>query len=108
MKPTIGRIVIYKVSGHVAQAINNRRKDAREKMAWHQALRSGAQVHVGNEVKEDDEFPLVITKVWGDNETSSFNGQLMLDGSDLFWVTSTHIGEKRDECRWPASCGIDR
>ncbi|MER8455870.1 hypothetical protein NKH24_06985 [Mesorhizobium sp. M1300] len=101
MKPTIGRIVHYRVSGQDAIAINQRRKDAREKLPWHHAIRSGAQVHVGNDLKEGDVFPLTITKVWGDSETSAFNGQLMLDGNDLFWVTSTAIGEGSRQCFWP-------
>ncbi|MBP8234474.1 MAG: hypothetical protein KAY22_19450 [Rhizorhabdus sp.] len=101
MKPTIGRIVLYRVSGQDAIAINQRRKDAQEKLAWHHALRSGAQVHVGNAVKEGDVYPLIITKVWGDSEKSAFNGQLLLDGNDLFWVTSTSLGDRPRECFWP-------
>lgn len=103
MKPTIGRIVVYRVSSQDADAINRRRKDAAEKLAWHQALKSGAQIHVGNAVKEGDEFPLVITRVWGDAEYSAFNGQLFLDGNDLYWVTSTCIGTKPRECYWPVN-----
>jgi hypothetical protein len=101
MKPTIGRIVHYRLSGQDAIAINQRRKDAREKLQWHHAIRSGAQVHVGNDVKEGDVFPLIITRVWGEADTSAFNGQLMLDGNDLFWVTSTAIGEGNRQCFWP-------
>lgn len=101
MKPTIGRIVHYRVSHNDAQAINARRKDAREKMAWHHAIRSGAQVHVGNEVGEGDVYPLMITRVWGDDVHSLFNGQLMLDGTDIFWVTSTKMGDGLRQCFWP-------
>lgn len=101
MKPTIGRIVHYRLSVQDAVAINQRRKDAREKLAWHHAIRSGAQIHVGNDVKEGDVYPLIITKMWGDQETSMFNGQLLLDGNDLFWVTSTKLGDGMRECFWP-------
>ena len=101
MKPTIGRIVIYRLNANDAETINRRRSDAREKMAWHQALKSGAQVHVGNAVRVGDEFPLVITKTWGDADESAFNGQLLLDGNDLYWVTSTKIGADTRECYWP-------
>ena len=52
-------------------------------------------------VKEGDVYPLIITRVWGDSEKSAFNGQLMLDGNDLFWVTSTALGDKNRECFWP-------
>lgn len=101
MIPTIGRIVQYRVSASDAQAINQRRKDAREKLPWHRAIRSGAQVHVGNDVREDDIYPLIITRVWGDTAASAFNGQLLLDGNDLYWVTSTEIGEGPAKCAWP-------
>lgn len=101
MKPTIGRIVIYRATANDADTINRRREDAQEKMLWHQALKTGTQVHVGNSVKEGDEFPLIITRVWGDSESAAFNGQLLLDGNDLYWVTSTKIGDKPRECYWP-------
>ncbi|MFA6904509.1 MAG: hypothetical protein WC236_15645 [Gallionellaceae bacterium] len=101
MKPTIGRIVHYRVSAQDATAINQRRKDAREKMPWHHAIRSGAQVHVGNDMKEGDVYPLIITRLWGDTEAAAFNGQLMLDGTDTFWVTSTTLGDGPAKCSWP-------
>lgn len=101
MKPTIGRIVHYRVSSHDANAINQRRADAKEKLPWYHAIRPGAQVHVGNKVSEGDIFPLIITRLWGSDESSAFNGQLMLDGTDTYWVTSTHIGVKLGQCFWP-------
>jgi hypothetical protein len=103
MIPTIGRIVLYRTTAQDASAINARRKDAREKMPWHHAIRSGAQVHVGNEVTAGDVFPLVITKVWGApaTEGTAFNGQLLLDGNDLYWVTSTSLGDGQARCFAP-------
>lgn len=101
MLPTIGRIVQYTLSLHDAEAINRRRKDARDKLAWHHALRSGAQIHVGNDVHEGEVYPLVVTRVWGSSENSAFNGQLLLDGNDLFWVTSTTMGDGPRKCKWP-------
>jgi len=88
MVPTIGKIVLYTLSSQDAAAINRRRADAKEKLPWHHAIRSGAQIHVGNDVRAGDVFPLIITRVWGDGEAASFNGQLLLDGNDLFWLTS--------------------
>lgn len=101
MIPSIGRIVHYRLSSQDATAINSRRKDAREKMPWHHAIKSGAQVHIGNEVKEGDVFPMIITRVWGPSETSAVNGQVFLDGNDLFWVTSTSVGERNGSFAWP-------
>lgn len=101
MLPTIGRIVHYTLSPAVAAAINQRRADAAAKLDWHRQERTGAQVHVGNSVNAGDVYPLIITRVWGPNENSAFNGQLMLDGNDTFWVTSTSIGEGEGKAVWP-------
>ena len=38
-------------------------------------------------------YPLVITRVWGDQEGSAVNGQVLLDGNDTFWATSRNEGE---------------
>lgn len=101
MTPTLGRIVHYTLNSDDAQKINRRRKDAHFAMDMHRTSANGVMVHVGNDVKEGDVYPLIITKVWGTDETSAFNGQLMLDGNDLYWVTSTSIGEGQRKCAWP-------
>ncbi len=99
--PTIGCIVHYKLSAQDAGAINRRRRDAKEKMDWHVALKTGAQVHVGNEASAGDVFPMMITRVWGSTPESAVNGQVFLDGNDLFWTTSVHAGDKPAEFAWP-------
>lgn len=101
MIPSVGRIVHYTLTNSDCVAINRRRKDASEKLDWHRALKSGSQVHIGNEVREGEVYPLIITKMWGSGETSAFNGQLMLDGNDQFWVTSTTMGEGTGKCFVP-------
>jgi hypothetical protein len=101
MIPTLGRIVHYTLSNDDAVSINRRRNHARLAMDMHRTSANGVMVHVGNDVKEGDVYPLVITKAWGPDETSAFNGQLMLDGNDIFWVTSTQIGEGPGKCFWP-------
>lgn len=108
MIPTVGKVVIYRISAQDATAINQRRADARDKLAWHHALRSGAQVHVGNTAQVGDEYPLMITKTWGDAEGSCFNGQLFLDGNDLYWVTSTKMGDGPRECYLPRHLDYDQ
>lgn len=99
--PSIGRVVHYRLRFDQAEQINRRRKDARDKLDWHRALKTGAQVHVGNEVAEGDTFPLVITRVWGDQPNSCVNGQVLLDGNDLFWATSVQAGEGPGSFSWP-------
>ena len=100
--PTIGRIVHYRLRASDAEQINRRRQDARAKMDWHRENKTGAQVHVGNEAAENEIYPMVITKVWGMDPNSAVNGQVLLDGNDLYWVTSTSCGDEPGKFSWPA------
>lgn len=112
--PTIGRIVHYRLSEQDAEQINRRRttgKSIADRLklgitpapnadtifAWP----AGAQAHIGNEVSEGDTFPMQIVKCWGDTPTSSVNGQVMLDGNDVFWATSVSVGEGPRSWNWP-------
>lgn len=109
MKPSIGRIVQYRLSAEDAEQVMRRRttgKSIADRMkmigsdsipAWPQ----GAQAHIGNDVVEGDTFPMLIVRVWGDTETSSVNGQVFLDGTDVLWVTSVSVGEGPHTWSWP-------
>ena len=101
MIPTIGRIVHYRLGAQDAEAINRRRSHARAHLNEHRDNSNGVQIHVGNDVKEGDAFPMIITRVWGDTPTSAVNGQVFLDGSDLFWGTSVCVGEGPRTFSWP-------
>lgn len=118
MIPTIGRLVHYRLSADDALAINRRRTSgqsiaARTKNAipptegrnhattiygWP----AGAQAHIGNDAREGDIFPMLITKVWGDTPDSAVNGQAFLDGNDVLWVTSVTAGDGPRTFSWPA------
>lgn len=88
MVPTIGRVVLYTLTEQDAEAINRRRDHARTHMDEHRANSNGVMVHVGNSVRQGNQFPMIITKVWGPDIYSAVNGTVMLDGSDTFWATS--------------------
>lgn len=84
-------IVNYKLSAMDAEQINRRRTNSvsiaeriKEKI-WP----TGAQAHIGNEAKEGQILPMVITGIWSD---SCVNGQVFLDGTDQLWVTSASKG----------------
>lgn len=108
MIPSVGRIVHYTLNEYDAEVINKRRKDAENKNAAGVTLASqelGAVVHVGNEVRAGDVYPLVITRTWGDTETSGVNGQVLLDGNDTYWATSRTQGDGEGRWREPARVG---
>lgn len=100
MKPTIGRIVILKLSDQQAVEINRRRTTGgaildRIKLGqWP----LGAQAHIGNEVHAGDEFPMVVVRVWSE---SCVNGQVLLDGNDTYWATSVSQGDQNGMWHWP-------
>lgn len=105
MKPSICRIVQYRLSADDAAQVMRRRTTGKsiadrmqaENVTWP----AGAQAHIGNEVKEGDTFPMLIVRVWGTDETSSVNGQVFLDGTDVLWVTSVSAGEGPHTWSWP-------
>jgi hypothetical protein len=101
--PSIGRIVHYRLSADDATQVNRRRTTGTsiavrlETATWHE----GAQAHVGNSVQEGSVFPMLITRVWGANPTSAVNGQVFLDGTDVFWATSRIVGTGPGTFSWP-------
>ncbi len=122
--PTIGRIVQYRLSADDAAQINRRRTNGHsiaERMKLvsrdgtslvpsqkdddqYGAVRAwpaGAQAHIGNDAKEGQTFPMLITRVWGDTPTCAVNGQVFLDGNDVLWVTSVSVGEGPRTFSWP-------
>lgn len=104
-KPSIGRIVHYTLSEQDAAAINKRRADAKNLNAAGVTLASqelGAQIHTGNWVSAGEVYPMVITRVWRNGPDDGVNGQVLLDGNDLFWATSVTSGEGERHYSWPA------
>jgi len=52
---------------------------------------TGAQAHIGNAAHVGDVFPMIIVRLWPDEYgpgRMGINGQVMLDGNDVLWVTS--------------------
>ncbi len=111
--PTIGRLVHYRLSATDAEQIMRRRTDENSIAARMQifvpadddetvkAWPEGAQAHIGNDVYEGDIFPMLIVRTWGSDATSMVNGQVFLDGNDVFWATLVHVGEEPGTFSWP-------
>src|SRR6185503_1767087 len=93
--PTIGCIVHYRLSQGDAEQINRRRTNSAEIVdrakSFPPEWPAGAQAHIGNEVHEGDVFPMMIVRVWGEFPESVVNGQVFLDGNDVFWTTSVAV-----------------
>ena len=109
--PSIGRIVHYRLSADDATQVNRRRttgKSIADRMKdgvpMHETITAwpaGAQAHIGNEVSEGDTFPMQVVRVWGNTASSAVNGQVFLDGNDVFWATSRTVGEGPGTFSWP-------
>jgi hypothetical protein len=98
VKPTIGRIVHYRLAEHEAEAINRRRQDFHESRSADE--RTGFVGHVGNRVEAGDVFPAMIVRVW-EESTVTVNLQVHLDGADIYWATSRAEGTEAGTWSWP-------
>jgi hypothetical protein len=101
MKPSIGRIVHYRLTEQDATAINRRRVAG----AGHQEdWPMGAQAHSGNGVRVGEVVPMIICIVWPNEHGPTHdvvNGQCFLDGNDSLWVTSVKEGTAAGQWSWP-------
>jgi hypothetical protein len=100
MKPTIGRIVIYKLSQEDADQINRRRTHGQSiaERIKEDKWPIGAQAHIGNEVQVGQQFPMIIVAVWSD---TCVNGQVLLDGTDNYWALSRAPGDGEQQWHFP-------
>lgn len=99
-RPSIGRIVHYRLNAAEAIEINRRREHAEKYLEQMRAERSGFQAHVGSEVENGDLVALTITQVWG-KTTDLVSGQATLDGNDSLWVTDARQGAGDGQWDWP-------
>lgn len=96
--PTIGRIVQYTLSYDDAARINKRREDFAAYVHTEGYQDTGYIAHWGERAEGGQVLPLLITRCHGG---SSVNGQVMLDGSDTFWVQSVSEGPDQGQWLWP-------
>jgi len=98
LKPSIGRIVHYRITEPEAEAINRRRRDFHESRSA--TDRTGFIGHVGNWAAEGDLFPAMVVRVW-DEAQVTVNLQVFLDGNDTLWATSRAEGTEAGTWAWP-------
>ena len=102
MKPTIGRIVHYKLTETDAERANRRRhSDTIGQRIADGTWPEGAQAHAGNRANAGDVAPALIVRVLNEDDNSAVNLQAFLDGNDVLWVTSATCGESAGQFAWP-------
>lgn len=106
MKPTIGRIVHYRLTQADAAAINRRRTTGASiaSRLADEKWPAGAQAHIGNPAYAGQVFPAIVVEVWPNEhgpEHDGINAQVFLDGNDTLWVTSVGEGEGPGQWQWP-------
>lgn len=89
----IGTTVLYRLSEVDAEQINRRRTtgSAIAEQIGKDRWPLGAQAHIGNNVAAGQQYPMVITRTWTE---TTVNGQVLLDGTDVFWATSRVQGDQ--------------
>jgi hypothetical protein len=86
MQPTIGRILIYRLSDSDIKQIND-----------------GPQGNL-NTHSVGQELPLIVCVVWPDEfgqGKAGVNGWLFLDGGRSLWLTSVGEGDGNGQWHWP-------
>lgn len=89
----LGRTVHYVLTGLDAQVINSKRINLNTASLVPQS----AQAHIGTEVKAGQECVMIVVAVLG---PAMVNGQVLLDGNDVLWVTSVSRNNKGAPGTW--------
>jgi hypothetical protein len=109
MTPSVGRIVHYMLSQNDAEQINRRRTSGASiaERIPSEKWPIGAQAHIGNRAEEGQVYPMLIVRVWSatPNDVTAVQGQVFLDGNDVFWATSvsqvpSDISDDQKRGRW--------
>lgn len=109
-KPTMGRIVHYRLTELDAAQINSGRADyaAYLRLANSSAApaqpgqtgRTGLAAHKGNPVSAGEYYPAQVVRRFNP-EGTTVNLQVSLDGNDLHWATSVSEGDGDGQWIWP-------
>lgn len=116
MRPTIGRIVHYRLTDDDALRMNKRRADYTAAANSHPHPHepgtpppSGHIAHVGNALQGGDYYPAMVVRTFqdvapdGKSAVASpyVNLQVFLDGTDQLWATSVGEGDGPGTWAWP-------
>lgn len=94
VRPTVGRIVAYRLSQTDVADVNRRRRRSAAAPAneWGFVAPRGNPVHTG------DVVAAVVTAVFG---PATVNLRVLLDGTDDLWLTSRALGDSPGGWTWP-------
>lgn len=91
--PRAGMIVLYAITAEQIKPIIAERKTAAAQRRFSDSR--------GNQLTPGDEYPMLITKAWGDSPGAAVNGTVFLDGpNETLWVTSASEGEGEGHFRF--------
>lgn len=103
MKPTQGRIVLYKLSKSDCEQITTGRtpKATGEYMATTGPVPVTLYPKRGNFPQMGDVVPAIVVRVWETETPIGINGQAFLDGNDTLWIASASEGDNPGQWCWP-------
>ncbi|MFJ5217188.1 hypothetical protein ACIP98_21000 [Streptomyces sp. NPDC088354] len=88
--PPLGSTVLYRLSADDVRAISRERDEKNAR---------------GNPVRAGEQYPATIVRVWGETPKAACSLHVHLDGSDLYWATSRHLGDQNGNWSWPPRSG---
>jgi hypothetical protein len=95
MKPTIGRIVNYKLNQEDKSLLSNAFMIVSDTIEGQQLVYDGS----GRSNNNQDELPAIIVSVWSD---TCINLQVFVDGNTgILWKTSINQGNEAGQWNWP-------
>ena len=101
--PTVGRIVLYRLSDIDVSVISRTRDGQRSHVMASDAVPGSdvwALVPRGNSVRPSETYPALIVRVF-DTVSGTLNLQVFLDGNDSYWATSRMPGDDPGQWSWP-------
>lgn len=96
-QPSIGRIVLFRLTEEAALYINHQRRQALADAKARTSSPLNGSALDGEEVRAGMTFPMIVTAVFNKDYV---NGQVFLDGNDSYWAENVGQGQADDDGSW--------